>query len=360
MNIGFYIFSMNKGGAERVVANLANYFDRQGDHVTLFLISDNELMYKLNENIEIRYLPQKQRNGFGLGKIVYNIKLIRALRKHLKDTKCEALLCMSAGHVSRAVLAGKGVTRVIGLERANPYRAYDKKQLFLNRIAYRLSDGYVFQTMEAKRCYGNKGSIIGNPVMAETNNIIWSDRKKNAFCAVGRLVDVKNYPHMIRMFEKLHQSDSSFTLDIYGIGDREAELRRMIDEINGGEYIRLKGNADRVCDCLVKYPFFLMCSKYEGMPNALIEAMLCGCVCFSTDFNFGPAELMKNGVNGFIIPENHVEALTDRMKEVVDSGISFDRISENAIDTIKSNYNISYIGKKYRNYIAEVVKGPTV
>lgn len=356
MNIGFFIFGMNKGGAERVTANLANYFDDRGDNVSLFLVSDDEPMYELNICIDVRHLWQKHKESPSLvAKISYNIRLIKALRKHLRDTKCDVLLCMSAGSVYRTMLAGIGVAKVIGTEQTNPYKAYSKSRLFFNKLAYRMTDGYIFQTTGAKKCYGNKGVVIGNPVMTETRNIAWNDRKKNAFCAVGRLAGVKNYPHMIRMFEALHSSDGSVTLDIYGIGDEEPTLRKLIDEIEAGEYIQLKGKVEKVCDCLVNYPFFLMCSKYEGMPNALIEGMLCGCVCFVTDFDFGPSELIQDGRNGFLMPENDTNALSDWMQKAVEDGTAFDEISGNAVSTIKVAYNMSYIGEKYRNYISEII-----
>lgn len=347
---------MNKGGAERVVANLANYFDNQGDKVILFLFSDSEPMYKLNANIEIRRLTQRRENNVSLPeKISYNIRLIRGLRKHLKDSKCEVIFCMASDNVYRAVLAGRGITKVIGTERTNPYRAFSKSRLFLNKCFYRLSDGYIFQTKGAKKCYGNKGCIIGNPIMIDTKRIEWDDRRKNAFCAIGRLADTKNYPHMIRMFEKLHCLDSSFTLDIYGTGMTKEKLSQMIEEINGQEYIKLKGNVENVYECLSEYPFFLICSIYEGLPNALMEAMLCGCVCFSTDFDFGPSELIRDGENGFIIPENDIEALADRMQKILNDKALLNRVSENAINTIKSDYDISHIGKKYRDYVTEIM-----
>lgn len=356
MYIGFNVFSMNKGGAERVVANLANYFDNQGDKVILFLFSESEPMYKLNANIEIKHLTQKRENNASLPKkISYNIRLIRVLRKHLKDSKCEVIFCMASDNVYRAVFAGRGITKVIGTERTNPYRAFSKSRLFMNKCFYRLSDGYVFQTRGAKKCYGNKGSIIGNPVMIDVKSIEWDNRKKNAFCAVGRLADTKNYPHMIRIFEKLHCLDNSFTLDIYGTGEAEEKLRKMIEEMDGQEYIKLKGNVENVYDCLAEYQFFLICSIYEGLPNALMEAMLCGCVCISTDFDFGPSELIRNGINGFIIPENDTEALANLMKQILKDKVLLNRVSNNAVSTIKSGYDISHIGKKYRDYATEII-----
>lgn len=281
--------------------------------------------------------------------------MISCLKNDLKKSMCEVLIVAGADMVYQAVLACGHSVKVIGMERSNPYYAYNRKKRLLNKYGYWMSDGYVFQTQGAKGYYGGKGIVIGNPISASEYAPSIDSRKKKSFCAVGRLSYAKNYTYLINLFIRLHESDGDYHLDIYGEGELKDELDKQIHKLGAEKYICLCGSVRDIEKKMTEYPYYIMCSRYEGMPNALMEAMSLGCIVFSTDFDFGPAELIENGINGFILNDD-VNSLADVVRMIEDDKIDLELISDNARKYIISNYSIDAIGSKFYDYIVRFVK----
>ncbi len=359
MKIAIYISSLKKGGAERVTVNLANYFTKRNDTVAIVMIDEGSPDYEVDEKVELVHLYKMQNNQKVADKLKYNYRIIRTLRMYLKKRRFDVLLSMGAGNLYQAVAAGKGIVKVIGSERTNPFMAYSRKELLWNKFFYYLSDGYIFQTKGAQSCYGAKGAVIHNPVSRDfTVSEKGAERKGQwGFCAVGRLVSAKNYGHMIKMFSRLHAIDQRYTLHIYGGGPEESRLRNRIAAAGAQDYIKLCGNTDQVSQILKTYRFFLICSHYEGMPNALLEAMACGCICIAADFDFGPSEVIQNGKNGFLIPQKDADALKKCMAQIIGRQVDLEAVSKEAARTVQNYYRIGYIARQYRNYFREVVCG---
>ena len=89
----------------------------------------------------------------------------------------------------------------------------------------------------------------------------------------------------------------------------ENELQRLIDSLGVHDSVRLCGRTNNVVETLGKYDLFIMSSNYEGMPNALMEAMGVGLPCISTDCPTGPKELLGKNERGSLVETESVEEL---------------------------------------------------
>ncbi len=356
MIIGFFISSMNMGGAERATANLANYLSAHGQTIYIYTIDSDKSAYDLEPTISLVRLYECRNNTNLIDKLRYNKELVHRLKKAVKRDSCNALMVAGSGNVHQALLAKTSKLKVIGMERTNPLLAYGKIRRSIYKLAYRFSDGYIFQTNGVKDLYGKKGMVISNPVSFSPAEVPISFRQNKRFCAVGRLSAVKNYRHMIMMFQKVHSYDEDVRLDIFGEGNQRSELQTLIDDIGASDYINLCGNKKNISEILTDYPFYIICSVYEGMPNALLEAMACGCISFSTDFNYGPSELIENGINGFLLQTGNVDALVSAYKNIVEENADLQKISDNATRLIATEHSMDFIGNQYLKYIEKIVE----
>ena len=101
---------------------------------------------------------------------------------------------------------------------------------------------------------------------------------------------------------------------------------------------------------------FVMASRFEGMPNALMEAMACGLPCISADCDFGPGELIQDHENGILVPVEDVERLAAAMAEVADNQKLAEKLSQNG-PQIRKTHNGEIIAAMYHQYIADVIEG---
>ena len=124
---------------------------------------------------------------------------------------------------------------------------------------------------------------------------------------------------LIKAFAKACETNANITLDIYGKGEDAYvnELQKLIDELGMTGRICLCGRTDNMHKVLMESDAFIMSSNYEGMPNALAEAMAVGLVCISTDCKTGPRDLIKDGENGFLTAVGDVDAMAEKIKTVI-------------------------------------------
>ena len=115
--------------------------------------------------------------------------------------------------------------------------------------------------------------------------------------------------------------------------------------------VYLPGNQKNIFDKISTASVFVMSSDYEGMPNALIEAMALGLVCISTDCPIGgPRDLITNGKNGFLVEVGNELEITNMIDFALSNLDKMDQIRKQAT-SIKKSLNINIIGKKWLDYI---------
>ena len=195
-------------------------------------------------------------------------------------------------------------------------------------------DGIVFQTPEAQAWFPksiqNKSTIIANLVAEKFYQVKRSQRPQH-IVSCGRLHRQKNHTLLIRAFAKLADKYPQENLLIYGKGDLESSLNQLIEQLGLQKRVFLMGQSTDVAKVLSQAKLFVLSSDYEGMPNALMEALVAGVPSISTDCPCGgPRELIQHGKNGLLVPCNDENALVRAMDQLLSNPQLAAKMGENA------------------------------
>ena len=334
--------SLNRGGAQRVISLLANKYAEMGWEVHIALILFNVVGYEISDNIVIHDLAH--------GKSVKNaFKWIKELKKTIKDV-APSVIVSFVGRINLiTMLAAKGSgVPVVLSERNDPL--HDRRSSLersLCRKYYRKANRVIFQTEYQAQAYGDivkNGVIIPNPISAP---VFEGEHPVKDIVCVGKLMDQKNHAMMINAYAKIASEFPDTNVWIYGEGDKRAELENLVKYLGLESVIHMPGNSDKIFDVMQSNEYFVMCSDYEGLSNALLEAMRSGMICISTEWN-GITDVIKDGQNGYLVPVGDVEALSDKLRMVLSSDNS--DIRRNSIETGKK-YSCDIVLERWVNEI---------
>lgn len=355
----FAIPSLGSGGAERVICTLANEMTERGYDVGVLLIGNSRVHYQLSQKVQRIQLKCEERYGHLNTALRYanRIKDIRgALIKHKADV---VISFMSENNID-VCLAAMGLrVPVIVSERNDPSidPASRAKQL-LRELAYCRANGFVFQTPDAQAYFNTRiqkaSCIIFNPLTAQLPQPYEGERDMRVV-SVGRLNKQKNFPLLINAFEDFSREYPAYTLEIYGEGALERQLQRLVQEKSLAEKVVFKGFCGDVHEQIRTAAFFVMTSDFEGMPNALVEAMALGMPCISTDCRCGgPRLLMQDGKNGLLIPVKDKEVLLQAMKKLAADPQFAQSLGKNA-EKIKKQVDTQTVVDQWLDYISQCV-----
>ena len=316
--------AMTSGGAERVIAQLANYFTEKDISCRIITTENGEVMYPLHEKIDIVAIGKKSNN-----KVIDRILRYKTIRSVVQKNKPDVVLTMPEDTGIYAILAliGTGIPVYVS-ERNNPWVMPDVKiTRLLRKVAYPFAKGIIFQTQMAKSFFPQyiqkKGVVLQNPVDATRIPEPYIGERRKVFAAVGRLEPQKNFPMLIRAFSEFHKREKDYKLVIYGEGRERINIENLIKELHLENFVSLPGRNKDVLNCINDCAAFILSSDYEGMPNALIEAMCMGMPVISTDCpSGGPREIIENEKNGLLIPVNDELRMTQAMFNIIKDGNS--------------------------------------
>ena len=329
MKILFYINAIHDGGAERVMINLAKYFSDTGYETILVTSFIDTWEYKIEGNVKRLTLEE---NEIKQGKIKRNFSRIIKLRDILKKEKPDIAVSFMAEPNFRLLVASLGLNvKTIVSVRNDPNKEYAGKiGKFVGKWILPIADGCVFQTKEAQEWFPErlqrKSTIIFNAVKEAFFHI---ERRPvdGEIITCGRLEAQKNHKLLIDAFAEVVKEYPYAKLKIYGEGSLREVLQEQINKLGLQEKAFLMGATNDVAKALQTANLFVLSSDYEGMPNALMEAMAAGVPCISTDCPCGgPRSLIENKINGYIISLNDKNELKnsiiDYMKQKKKEDIS--------------------------------------
>lgn len=316
--------AMTSGGAERVIAQLANYFTEQNISCRIITTENDDVMYSLDKRVKIVPIGRKSIN-----KVIDRLLRYHAIRKVVVHNKPDVVLTMPEDTGIYAILAlvGTGIPVYVS-ERNNPWVMPDVKiTRVLRKVAYPFAKGIIFQTEMAKSFFPpyiqKKGIVLQNPVDASRIPEPYKGERKKSFVAVGRLEKQKNFPLLINAFAKFREDIDGYNLVIYGEGNERENLEYLIKMRNLEDRVQLPGRDFDVLNKIKDSAAFVLSSDYEGMPNALIEAMCMGMPVISTDCpSGGPKDLIVNGENGILVPVNDQRKLVEAMKMCIKDNVA--------------------------------------
>ncbi len=316
--IMFIIASLAGGGAERVTANLCNSLcDRyQICVVTLFEHPD---AYSLDDRVT-RF--DFSRDEASLSKIRRKLRRVAGYMPRLMwlssiKKQCRPDVTISMLELSNVLNVMCGNEYKILSERADPqqiggeyYRAA--------RFSLKRANHVVFQSRRVQRMFSErvqkKSSIILNPVRVSRQA---SERTTKKIVTAGRLSEQKNHRMMINAFDIFRSTHPDYVLEIYGQGELRDVLEQQIEELGLNSCVVIRDFAQDLHAQIADAEMFVLSSDYEGLSNALLEAMMMGIPCVSTDCA-GSDEIIEDGVNGLLAPVGDEEALAEAMNLMAD------------------------------------------
>lgn len=315
MKVIFVIVSMGGGGAERVISILANQFVKKGIDVTIMMTAGDEVAYELDERIHL--FCAGETSG---GSMKKRIERIRNMRRFFKENRDSIIISFGPGTSFFAVVADLflGHTFIIS-ERNDPAICPYPK---LRNMVYNRAKELVFQTEDALKCFPagiqKKGCVIPNPISAKLPAPYEGERQK-IIVAVGRLEDQKNYPLLLRAFQKFHALHEDYELHIYGQGSLKESLEAQIEGLGLTDSVLLKGFQKNVPEQIKTAGIYVLSSDYEGVSNALLEAMAVGLPVVATDCPIGGCSLcIEDGSNGLLIPVGNEEELVKALRRLAE------------------------------------------
>lgn len=351
-NIFFITSTLTSGGSERVMSLLANEFAKRKYQVTIVCLNKQIVFYPINENVRIIFAERETKSTSLIKKIIWLRKFVYDVRPDVVIPFMEAVYC-----VTLLSLVGSSVP-VISSERIDPRKSPFLRNI-LRRLILPLTTHLVVQTEKIRNFYPSfirkKTSVIYNPVREDIYNDDRTVNKKNRIISIGKLYPQKNQKMMIRAFARIADKFPDWQLVIYGEGPLRAELESLVSSFKLQGRVLLPGRTEKVVDELKKSKVFCFSSNFEGMSNAIIEAICVGLPIVSTNVS-GASELIGEGKGGYIVPCGDVDLFAQALQKVM---------SDHGIQKSMSEYNLKkaslfkldIIVDQWEQLIKQVIQG---
>lgn len=334
--IYLYIDSMQLGGAQRVMSNIAEYLARNGHSVTLIndiIPSSTVPEYEIGRNINRVYLDEGND-----GRVNKNIYRIRRLRKLVKTDRPDVVLSFLGPPNIRMLVATMGLRcKKIVSVRNDPYREYgDGIKKTIARNVFRLADGCVFQTQDAASYFPKRvrdqSRIIVNPVNEKFYHTEWIGDEKE-IAVVGRLQAQKNPLLALEAFHQIERGFPDYKIVFYGDEGLAADIKQRSKEYCIEDKVVVFGKSQNIEEKLAHSKLYMLSSDFEGMPNALLEAMAVGVPAISTDCPCGgPRTVIQNEMQGILVPCRDAKKMAEAMKRILSDASLQNEMSMNERD----------------------------
>ena len=353
--IAILVTGLGPGGAERVIAQLAEHWSNRGHEITVFTFDApaDKIFHPLPASVSIRRLDCPK--GGMAGYLQRLLRLTRALR----TVRADILVSFLTKNNLLASIAKTGThLDWIACERNNPER--QKTHPMWNRMlhfAYRRADAIVCQTNGVRRCFPaatqDRIAVIPNPIKP-------MDRRERGrgtrIAAVGRLDRQKGFDLLVDAFARIAPRHTEWSLDIWGEGPERHSLQRQIESRGMTGRIHLRGVSDRPGGWMEECDIFVLASRYEGFPNVLGEAMSAGLPVIATNCDFGHSEMVKHGRNGLIVSPGNKASLAAALDRLISDEALRRQLAEEAPAAVKG-FATADVMRKWDRLIAAVADG---
>lgn len=325
---------------------LANRFAEDGYDVEIININKHIVFYPIDSRILLRFAEDE------VGTSVY--KKLLWLRRYIKQSQPDVVVPFMEAVYCFTLIALIGCkVPVISSERIDPRKSPFLRNV-LRKIILPLTDWLVVQTQVIKKFYPQfiqkKTSIIYNPVSDQVFHLPEVE-KEDVVISVGKLDDQKNHALLINAFSKVAQDFPSWKLIIYGEGPLRDSLQIIINSLELTGRVLLPGRSEHVIEEMNRSKIFAFPSNYEGMSNAILEAVCVGLPVVTTNVS-GAEELVQDG--GYVVPIGSEDQLVESLRCLMaDSSLRY-QMGENNKKRAHA-YDIDLIYRQWKSLIKGLV-----
>lgn len=342
----------NPGGMERVLLNKVTYLSRLSGWEVAVVTTDQHQrppFYPFPANVrmtdlEINYSDDNEKGvwrkitGYLRKRNEHKKKLTALLQKE----KADIVISLYPSESSFIPAIKDGSKKVLELHYCKFFRLQygrkgllgliDKWRTCQDEQIVRRFDKFVVLTHEDRGYWGSLSNIEIIPNAAMNISGHYSDVTRKRLIAVGRLDYQKGFDRLIRAWGIVQQNVAfrDWQLDIFGQGEWQEMLQRMIDERNLQNTLRLNQPTNSIGDEYAKSSLIVMTSHYEGFGMVLVEAMACGVPAVAFDCKCGPKDIIRHGENGLLVHDGDIEGLAAAMMKLMDDEAYRKRLSDNA------------------------------
>lgn len=339
LDVGLVITAMGCGGAERVLATLANHLSALGHRVTLFVLHEPEVFFPLRAGVTVRAFAAEVPRTWRWTRPVRRVRWLRSELGRLAPGVVVSFIDV-ANVMSLLAAWGQRIPVVVAERIHPPEHRLRWPFRLLRRLLYRRAAGVVVQTARtaawARRLAPAERVVqIPNPVTPPPGTapeLVLPDRCW--LVGVGRLDPQKRFDVLIRAFAALAPRHPEWSLLLLGEGPERRGLEALVRGLDLADRVWLPGTVREIGPVLRQCRLFALTSRYEGFPNALCEAMACGLPAVSFDCPTGPAEIIRHGVDGLLVPDGDTAALEGALERLLGSEEERRRLAAHAPDVV--------------------------
>ena len=356
--------NLGQGGAERILTRMANYWSEWGHAVTLITLDSEAPDFYAVQAERIRLNLTWHSSGLPAG-LVSNARRIRAIRAALSSSRPEIIISFLDVVNLLVLVASRGLgIPVVVSERNDPtaHHELDRLRKLLRPILYRRAAAVVVQThavadwargfLPADRVFRIPNPVYPPPASSDADFV---PSARPVVTGLGRLHEQKGFDLLMRAFAACTARRPGWHLAILGEGRERDRLERLAVELGIRERVALPGRVRHPLAALQRSDLFVLSSRYEGFPNALLEAMSCGLPVISFDCPSGPSEIVRHGVDGLLVPPQDERALAEAMGSLMDDAAERRRLGERALE-VKDRFAIDAVMAMW-NAVVERVTG---
>lgn len=310
-NIGLLISEMNGGGAERVVSHLSHILNGKYN-VFVILYEDTYMEYRCAGTIINMNLPTREGLLGKIGLLLARTRKLKEIEKQYKlecvisfmespnmvnllDTSKKCKKIISIRNYTKSENNGSALGLLVNIAMTNLYNRADKIIAVSKVIAESLENDYKLDR--------DKIAVIYNPYnIADIRNKMKDEnfevdiekyiKDKIVFISVGRFNYQKGFWHLIKSFSILHKQCPNSSLILVGEDYTEGAAEKLVRELHLEEVICFTGRVKNPYKYMNVSDVYVLSSLFEGFPNAMTEAMICGCAVIATDCKSGPREIL--------------------------------------------------------------------
>lgn len=359
----FVIPSLMGGGAERVIINLANHFNRLNCTPVIIALNYGKAAYHIDEGVKVIYLLERTSNK--LWHRIYHVLLtfFKLLNLLLKEKPVCVLSFITSANIWTGITCSITHTPFIVSERTSPNRTVNQFNYMLRQLTallYKKAAAVVVSAKGVEDCLRQNGAFktlnniykIANSVPSFNPLSAQRVHHRKFILGVGRLEHVKGFDLLITAFKNAGLADTD--LIIIGEGREKERLISQAYHLGLQDRVIFPGSKNNLQDYYSQAELFVLPSRNEGYPNALVEAMSFGCPCIATDCEFGPSEIIINELNGLLVQTANVSDLAIAINRVFNDSLFKDGLSQHAMHINDTN-NSQQIFKKWENLLLKHV-----
>lgn len=354
--VSFVSYALGGGGAERVTSLLANFFADKGIETSILILNNLPAgkEYPLHNSVFVT-----RANLNDLNRVKYIYKRRKVINDFVASQRPDIVIALNGARQADylgTVLLSK-VPFIASKRNCEPqdFSFHSWCMSKIERYVFHHANGVVFQTPDQKNMFDEliqgKSCIIPNPLSVD--NLPTASRTECRIVSFGRLEHQKRFDILIKAFALVHAKHPEYVLDIFGDGSQRESLQNLAIEEQVAETVHFRPFSNKIHDEIASAKVYVNSSDYEGLSNALLEALAMGLPVIATDSYGGGSRLALSEGGGILVPKADVQAMADALGRVIeDEGIGW-RLSGEARITAK-RFDTQIVCERWFDYAKHV------